>query len=228
MEHDPVVAAVVHRRSIRRFLPEPVPGDVVRAILAAASRAPSGTNTQPWHVHVVTGGARARLSQAVLAAAEAGEQSEEYAYAPSPIGEPYLTRRRRVGFELYRLYGIERSDFAGRRQAMLRNFGFFGAPVGIFFTMDRSLLFGSWLDCGMFMQNVMIVARAYGLETCPQQAWCEYGKVVREHLAIPPDQIIVSGMALGRADRDAPENGLVSERVTVDEFAQFHDEADRR
>jgi nitroreductase len=171
--NSPVIDAVVNRHSVRHFLSTPVPLNVVRAIMSAASRAPSGTNFQPWHVHVVTGATRANLSRAVTQAAEAGERSAEYTYAPAPVMEPYLSRRRKVGYDLYKLYGIAHEDFAARKKAMLRNFEFFGAPVGLFFTMEKCLLHGSWLDCGMFMQNVMIVARAHGLETCPQQAWCE-------------------------------------------------------
>lgn len=220
--HSPVIDAVVNRRSVRRFLSTPVPLDAVKAILSASSRAPSGTNVQPWHVHVVTGATRANLSRAVTQAAEAGERSDEYPYAPAPLGEPYISRRRKVGYDLYKLYGIARDDFAGRKQAMLRNFEFFGAPVGLFFTMERNLLFGSWLDCGMFMQNVMILARAHGLETCPQQAWCEYGRVVHDQLGIPDTHVVVSGMALGHPDPDAPENTLISDRVSVDDFAVFH------
>ncbi|WP_083269478.1 nitroreductase [Bosea vaviloviae] len=218
-----VVEAVVNRRSVRRFLSTPVSPAVVRAILSGASRAPSGTNFQPWHVHVVTGTARERLSRAVLAAAEAGDRSDEYAYAPSPVMEPYLSRRRQVGYELYKLHGIERSDYANRKRVMLQNFEFFGAPVGLFFTMEKYLLHGSWLDCGMFMQNVMVLARAHGLETCPQQAWCEYGQVVHQQLGIPDTHILLSGMALGNSDPEAPENTLVSERVPVDQFAEFHE-----
>ncbi|GJD47797.1 Nitrobenzene nitroreductase [Methylobacterium crusticola] len=218
-----VIDAVVNRRSIRRFRPTPIPAGVVTGILSAASRAPSGTNFQPWHVHAVTGATRERLSRAVLAAAEAGERSEEYAYSPSPVMEPYLSRKRQVGFDLYELYGIERGDYEGRKRAMLRNFEFFGAPVGLFFTMEACLLHGSWLDCGMFMQNVMIVARAYDLETCPQQAWCEFGRVVHEQLGIPDTHILLSGMALGHADPDAPENTLVSHREPVGSFTTFHD-----
>lgn len=217
-----VFDAVLNRKSIRRFLPRPVPLTTVAAILSGAARAPSGTNIQPWRVHVVTGEARERLSRAVTEAAELGHRSDEYVYIPAPLKEPYLSRRRQLGFELYRLYGIERSDMEGRKRAMLRNFEFFGAPVGLFFTMERCLLEGSWLDCGMFMQNVMILAREYGLDTCPQQAWCEYGGKVHEVLGIPDDYIMLSGMALGFRDASAPENSLDSDRVSVDEFAHFH------
>ncbi|MGM5022177.1 nitroreductase [Tardiphaga sp. 367_B4_N1_1] len=218
----PVIDAVVNRRSVRRFLSTPVPLEIVREILSVAARAPSGTNFQPWHVHVVTGAARADLSQAVTKAAAEGRRSDEYAYAPTSPMEPYLSRRRKVGFDLYKLYGIARDDYAARKQAMLRNFEFFGAPVGLFFTMERHLLLGSWLDCGMFMQNVMIVARAFGLETCAQQAWCEYGGIVHEQLAIPNTHIVLSGMALGHADPDEPANTLVSDRVGIDDFTVFH------
>lgn len=218
-----VLEAVENRRSIRRFLPDPVPDDIIRTILAAAARAPSGTNSQPWHVHVVIGETRDRLSRAVIAAAEAGERFDEYAYMPTPVPEPYLSRRREVGYALYRLYGIERTDYESRKRAMLRNFEFFGAPMGLFFTMEKSLLHGSWLDCGMFMQNVMILARAFGLETCPQQAWCEYGRVVHEQLNIPDTHVVLSGMAIGKSDPSAPENSLISERIEVSQFTRFHE-----
>jgi nitroreductase len=148
-------------------------------------------------------------------------KSEEYAYCPEPLPEPYLARRRKVGYDLYGLYRIERSDYAARKRAYIRNFEFFGAPVGLFFTMDRVLLHGSWLDMGMFMENVMVVARAHGLETCPQAAWCEYGPLVRSTLGIPPERILVSGMSLGFEDRTAPENTLKTERVPVPGFATF-------
>ena len=216
------VAAVTGRRSVRAFLPTPVAQETVRAILAGATRAPSGTNIQPWLVHVVTGAARERLSAAALAAAEAGETSLEYAYLPEAMKEPYLSRRRKIGYDLYARYGIARDDYPARKAAMLRNFSFFGAPVGLFFTLDRALTQGAWLDCGMFMQNVMILARAYGLETCPQQAWCDFGGVVHRELAIPESHILLSGMALGFEDTGADVNALVSERIGVDEFATWH------
>jgi len=223
-KHVPALDAIAGRRSVRGFLPDPVPQATLRAILQVAARAPSGTNSQPWLVTVVTGAARDRVSEAVLAAARAGERSEEYAYAPHPWHEPFIARRRKVGFDLYALMGVRRDDMPARAEAGLRNFTFFGAPVGLFFTMDRRLLYGSWLDCGMFMQNVMIAARAHGLETCPQQAWCSYGRTVRQALAIPEDQLLLSGMALGYEDPGVPANKLVTEREDVDAFARFLDE----
>lgn len=217
-----VVEAVAGRRSIRCFLPDPVEAGVVVEILRAASRAPSGTNIQPWLVHVVTGEMRDRLSQAVLAAAEADEFSLEYPYLPEVIREPYLSRRRKIGFDLYAKYGVERHDMPGRKAAMMRNFDFFGAPVGLFFTMERDMALGAWLDCGMFMQNVMIVARAYGLETCPQQAWCDFGAIVHRELGLPDEHILLSGMALGRADSTAVVNTLISDRIEPAEFTTWH------
>jgi nitroreductase len=219
----PVLDAMAGRHSLRRFLPTPVPRATLEAILATAARAPSGKNSQPWHVHVVTGAARERVSQAVLAAAREGRVVAEYEYFPEPTPEPYLARGRAVGYELYRLYGIERSDRAARARAMLRNFEFFGAPVGLFFSMERRLRYGSWLDLGMFMQNVMLAARAFGLETCPQQAWCEFGDTVHAALGIGAERVVASGMSLGVADPDAPENQLRSEREPLAGFVTFAD-----
>jgi nitroreductase len=215
--------AVTGRRSVRRFLPVPVSEDCILAILAAASRAPSGVNAQPWLVHIVTGAALRRLADAGTRAAAAGPTSLEYQYLPDEMPEPYRSRRRKVGHDLYALYGIDRNDHSARQAVMLRNFGFFGAPVGLFYTMDRRLAAGSWLDMGMFMQNVMTMARAAGLETCPQQAWCDVGAVVHRELGIPDDHILLSGMALGHPDPDALENTLVSERIGPRQFTTIHD-----
>lgn len=216
------VDAIVRRRSVRQFLSTPVPEALVLEILNIASRAPSGTNIQPWTVHVVTGNARERVSLAVSEQALTGKRCPEYAYLPEQMVEPHISRRRKLGYELYRLYGIERNDMEGRKWAEIRNFNFFGAPVGMFFVMDRYLTQGSWLDCGMFMQNVMIAAQDFGLETCPQQAWCDYGEIVHASLHIPPSQIIVSGMAMGYVDESASVNLLKSERIDANEFAVIH------
>lgn len=208
---------------MRRFLPDPVERDTIGEILTIASRAASGVNMQPWLIHVVSGETRDRLARAARAAALAGEDGLEYAYLPEVIAEPYLSRRRKIGFDLYARYGIDRHDMAARQEAMLRNYDFFGAPVGLFFTIDRAMSMGSWLDCGMFMQNVMIVARSFGLETCAQQAWCDQGRVVHRELDIPETHILLSGMAIGHIDPAAPENSLVSERAPLHEFTTWHD-----
>ncbi len=214
--------AVASRRSVRRFLSTPIDEAVVRDILIRAARAASGTNIQPWMVHVVTGNSRDRLSRSALSTADAGEGCAEYRYLTDALEEPFRSRQRKVGFDLYALYGIDRHDLPARKAAMLRNYSFFGAPVGLFFTMKRDHALGAWLDCGMYMQNVMVLARAYGLATCPQQAWCDIGDVVHRELSIPDSQIILSGMALGVEDVSAPENTLVSERASLDEFMNWH------
>ena len=217
-----VRTAIVDRKSVRGFKPDPVSLPLVRRILDEAARAPSGTNTQPWKVHIALGAAKARLTAAVTAAAEAGPQSHEYKYSPDELPEPYLARRRKVGFDLYGIAGIARGDMAGRMRQSLKNYTFFGAPVGLFFTLDRRLEMGSWLDVGMFMQNVMTLARGYGLETCPQAAWIYYGPVVHKALGIPDSEVLISGMALGVPDWSVPENALVTERVASTDFTVVH------
>ena len=219
-----VRTAIVGRKSVRGFKPDPVPLSLVRQILDEAARAPSGTNTQPWTVHIAVGAAKARLTAAVTAAADAGPQSHEYKYSPDELPEPYLARRRKVGFDLYGIAGIARGDMAGRKRQSLKNYTFFGAPVGLFFTLDRRMELGSWLDVGMFMQNVMTLARGYGLETCPQAAWIYYGPTVHAALGIPDSETLISGMALGHPDWTVPENALATERAPSTEFAVVHSE----
>lgn len=217
-----VRTAVVGRKSVRGFTSEAVPVELVTRILEEAARAPSGTNTQPWHVHVAIGPARDRLVREITAVASSRPQQNEYAYMPDALPEPLLSRRRKVGFDLYGLAGIARGDLEGRKRQALKNYSFFGAPVGLFFTMDRRLEYGSWLDVGMFMQNVMVLARGYGLETCPQAAWVYYGPAVHQALNIPDGEMLVSGMALGHPDWTVPENALTTERAAASEFCIIH------
>lgn len=217
-----VRTAVVGRKSVRGFKPDPVPLSLVTRILAEASRAPSGTNTQPWKVHVAIGAARDRLCAELTRVATAEPQAHEYRYSPEPTPEPYLSRRRKVGFDLYGLAGIARGDMEGRKRQALKNYSLFGAPVGIFFTMDRRMELGSWIDIGMFMQNVMVLARGYGLETCPQAAWIYYGPATHEALGIPDGEMIISGMALGIPDCSVAENRLETERAPPSEFMTVH------
>jgi nitroreductase len=213
------------RHSIRAFLPEAVPRQTVEQILATAARAPSGTNMQPWHVHVLTGDSRNQLVAAVCKAFdhEAAEHQYEYDYYPTEFFEPYLSRRRAVGFALYDLLGIAKGDRAAMQAQHRRNYEFFGAPVGLMFTIDRRLGKGSWLDFGGFLQNVMLGARAFGYDTCPQAAWVQFHRVVSAQLVLPNSEQLVCGMALGRADPAAAENRLVSDRATLAEFVQFHE-----
>jgi nitroreductase len=218
-----VDSAITTRRSMRRFLPTPVPRATVEEILAVASRAPSGTNTQPWQVHAVAGATREALSRAIIEAGrnQPGEHHEEYHYYPVKWTEPYLGRRRKLGWDLYALLGITKGDHVRMKAHFERNYLFFDAPVGLIFTIDRVLERGSWLDYGMFLQNVMVAARARGLDTCPQAAFCRFHKVIAAELHLPADQQVVCGMALGYADPDAPENALRSEREPVASFTRF-------
>jgi nitroreductase len=228
---DAIRAAVDHamasRRSVRAFLPAPVPRATIEEILAIASRAPSGTNIQPWKVHVVTGAAKERLTEEILRAhddpAVAATHVEEYDYYPREWVSPYVERRRKIGWDLYGLLGITKGDKARMHAQHGRNYAFFGAPAGLFFTVDRILGRGSLLDCGMFLQNVMLAARARGLDTCPQAAFTPFHRIVREHLGIPATELLVCGMSLGHADPSAPENALRTEREPVGGFTRFHE-----
>lgn len=220
-----VDAAITSRRSVRAFLPTPVPRATIEDILRVASRAPSGTNTQPWRVHVLLGEARAALTRKILAAfddpAQASQHAEDYPYYPAEWFSPYLERRRKLGWDMYALVGIVKGDKARMHEQHGRNYRFFDAPVGLIFTIDRRLAQGSWLDYGTFLQSVMVAARARGLDTCPQQAFSRFHRIIEQHLALPSEQMVVCGMSLGWADPDAPINRLVSEREGVDAFARF-------
>ena len=217
--------AILTRKSIREFLPRPVPRATVEEILRVSSRAPSGTNIQPWQVHVVAGDTKAEVTRRVLAAfddpEEAKRHTREYDYYPEQWISPFVDRRRKIGWDMYGLLGIAKGEHARMHRQHGRNFEFFGAPVGLFFTMDRSMRSGSLIDVGMFMQDVMVAARARGLDTCPQAAWLEWHRIIAEVLALPPQQTLVCGMSLGWADPDAPVNRLVTDREPVEGFARF-------
>jgi nitroreductase len=197
----------------------------VEDILRVAARAPSGTNTQPWQVQVLTGTAKQRLSDRISAVyenpAELATHQEEYAYYPKEWASPYLDRRRKVGWDLYGLLGIAKTDKTRIHSQQSRNYRFFDAPVGLIFSIDRVLQKGSWLDYGMFLQSIMVAARARGLHTCPQAAFTQFHRLIAEELAFRPEQMLVCGMALGYADPAAVENSLVTERAPVSEFAKF-------
>ncbi len=217
-----VLEAIASRRSVRGFLPDPVPRATIEAILRAAARAPSGSNIQPWKVRVTQGAEKARLSAALRAAHAAGTKvPREYHYYPRQWREPFQTRRRRLGFELYRLTGVARGDVVAAGAQRARNYDFFGAPVGLMFTLDRDMEQGSWLDTGMFIQSVMLAARRFGLDTCPQAAFCDHHDVVRAVLGLPEDQVLVCGMSLGFADPEEPANALTSEREPIEAFVSF-------
>ena len=217
--------AIASRRSLRAFLPTPVERSDIEEILRVSARAPSGTNMQPWKVYVVTGDSKDKLSRTVLAAHNDSNFNHDYVYQyyPSPMHEPYISRRRAVGWGLYSLLGIEKGDKEKMHAQHGRNYTFFDAPVGMIFTIDEKLEIGSWLDYGMFLQNIMTAARGRGLDTCPQAAFAPFHKVIRPVLNIPDDEVVVCGMALGHADKDAIENSLVSEREPLEGFATFLD-----
>ena len=215
--------AILSRRAVRRFLTEPVDLALVERLLAVAARAPSGTNMQPWRTHVVTGRTRARLCAELCDAYDRHDPDEaEHPFYPEPFFEPYLSRRRKVGWGLYGLLGISREEKAKMHAQHRRNFVFFDAPVGLIFTIDRRLKIGSWLDYGMYLQTFMIAARSHGLDTCPQAAFTHLHGVIRRCLPIDENHEIICGMALGKADPDAPENRLVTDRVAPRDFATFH------
>jgi nitroreductase len=217
--------AIESRRSVRAFLPDPVDESTIRTILEVASRAPSGTNMQPWRVYVTSGALKQRLTDAILNSGIRAEKAkwDEYKYYPDQFFEPYYARRRAVGFALYSTLGIGRRDVNQMREQHDRNFVFFDAPVGMIFTIDRRLNQGSWIDYGMFLQNIMVAARARGLHTCPQAAFAPYHNQIRPVLDIPPEEIVVCGMALGYEDPSKPENQLRTERAPLDEWVVFRD-----
>lgn len=213
--------AIVSRRSIRAFTEQPVPREVIETILTDAARAASGTNIQPWHVTVVEGEARADLVDAVQAAFDAGDSSGDEVYYPSEFVEPYLARRRKIGWDMYGLLGIERGEVDKMVAQHRKNYEFFGAPVGLMFSMHETMRSGGWLDLGLFMGNIMTLAREHGLHTCPQAAWQEYDHVIHAHLGLPADQRFVVGMAVGYEDTDAVVNRLRTERAELSEFVEF-------
>ena len=213
------------RRSVRAFLPTPVPKETILEILDVAARAPSGTNTQPWQTIVVTGEKKEALSKELVETAldpvRDAEHTQEYSYYPDKWVSPYIDRRRKVGYDLYGILGIAKGERARMEQQFARNYTFFDAPVGLFFTIDRIMGQGSWLDYGMFLQNVMIAARARGLDTCPQAAFCKYHRIIARHLEIPGQQMLVCGMALGYEDPEKIENTLRTERDPATSFTKF-------
>jgi nitroreductase len=221
-----VDSALTSRRSVRAFLPTPVSDETVQTLLTVASRAASGTNTQPWLVHVVTGEAKTRLSDAILAVfndpVALAEHESEFSIYPSAWISPYIDRRRKVGWDLYGLLGIGKGDRELTHRQHARNFKFFDAPVGMIFTIDRSFGYAAWVDYGMFIGNLMTAARARGLHTCPQFAFAQFQKVIAPCLGLPPAQQVLCGLSLGYEDTSAIENTLRTERAPLSDWAQFH------
>tara|TARA_R110002072_G_scaffold35279_3_gene104672 strand:- start:782 stop:1456 length:675 start_codon:yes stop_codon:yes gene_type:complete len=211
------------RISTRAFLDTPVDEATVRAILADAGRAPSGGNLQPWFVNVVTGDARQRVIDAVQAKIAADPFGDEHPFPvyPEKLWEPYRTRRYALGEQMYDAIGIAREDKAGRFNQVMKNLEFFGAPVGLFFSIERAMNPNQWAHLGMFMLAIALAAEERGLATCMQEAWTRFSATLGKTLDLPENRIIYCGMALGHADTDASVNQWRSERASVDDFAKL-------
>ncbi len=229
VDAESVEAAITSRFSARAFLSTPVARDLIEHILDVASRSPSGTNTQPWRVYVVQGAKRGQIVTEVCAAhdsiranpALATDYREAYDYYPEKWVSPYIDRRRENGWGLYGLLGITKGDKDAMHAQHQRNFRFFDAPVGLFFTIDRVMGRGSLVDCGMFLQNIMIAARAHGLHTCPQAAWNGFSKIILPIVGAGENEMLVCGMSLGYADEAALVNTFHTPRVAVEEFTKW-------
>lgn len=225
----PLDHVMQQRHSVRAFLPKAVAPDLLQHVLQLARYAPSGTNTQPWQVFVVTEQARDRVVSKVCAAQMAlfanpdlaTQYQESYAYYPKQWISPFIERRRENGWSLYGLLGIEKGDKDKMAAQHLRNFQFFDAPVGLFFCVNKIMGIGAKMDIAMFMQNLMLAAKAHGLDTCPQAAWNSFQAIILPEIGASDDLELVCGMALGYADSAAVVNQLQTPRLEVAEFCQF-------
>lgn len=218
------VADVVQRRiSTRAFLDTPVSQEAIAELLELARWSPSGGNLQPWRVVVVTGDEKRAIEKSALAALarEPAGEATEFPIYPSGLGEPYKTRRFEMGEDLYQCLGISREEKALRQQWLLRNFTFFGAPVGVFFIIDRQMGHGQWAHVGMFMQTLALLAQERGLATCFQEAWAMVRDTLHAHLNLNEGELLYCGMALGFPDTTASVNQLRTQRAPVAEFAAF-------
>jgi nitroreductase len=217
-----VTQAVRQRRSVRAFLPQPVKPSTIAEILEIASWAPSGGNLQPWHVDAVAGDALAELKARAQERLASGLESTEFNVYPPDISERHAHRRRRCGEDLYASLAIERADKPARWAQFMKNYALFGAPCGLFFSLDRSFDRPQWSHLGMFVQTIMLLAEERGLATCAQEAWAALHGTVAAFLALPEDRILYCGLALGYADPDHPINGFRTEREPIESFARFH------
>lgn len=217
--------AIVSRRSVRAYQNKAVPRELIDRILNLAARAPSGTNTQPWKVTVLTGASRQALTDKILAAynnaEERAQHTEAYDYYPAQWVSPYIDRRRKIGWDMYGLLGLTKDNKAGMHEQHAQNYRFFGAPVGLMFTIDRVMGKGSWVDYGMFMQTLMLAARAHGLDTCPQAAFNQYHRIILPHIGAGPEEELICGMSLGYADNTPPVAQLKTEREPASGFTRF-------
>lgn len=218
-----VSEALETRITTRAFLDKAVSGETLRRILDVAKRAPSGGNLQPWHVWVLGGDELVRFKALIrekIAVSPRGEGTEYLIYPPE-LTEPYKARRFKVGEDMYASIGVPREDKMGRLMQFARNFEFFGAPVAMFFAIDRQMQQGQWADLGMFIQSIMLLAREHGLHTAPQEAWAIWHKTAGEFLSIPPELMLFCGMGIGYMDETKPINRLRTDRAPLSEFATF-------
>jgi nitroreductase len=216
-----VSEAVERRMSVRAFKPDPVPGAVVREIIELAHKAPSGGNLQPWRVHALAGEPLAELKAKAMAKLAAGLEKPEYDVYPADLWDPFRTRRYVCGEDLYASIEIPREDKPARMRQLGRNVEFFGAPVGLFFSLDRKLGYPQWADVGMYMQTVMLLAVERGLDTIAQEFWARLPKTVGDFLGLPDDHMLFSGMALGYRDETAPINNWRTRRDPFEAFAEM-------
>ncbi len=218
------IAIIRDRRSVRAFLDKPVSPELINHVLEAARFAPSGVNTQPWRVAVVGPQHREKITKDIISARENNvPENPDYQYYPTEWVEPYKSRRKACGMALYGALHIDINDKEKRKAQWYRNYSFFNAPVALIFYLDAHLHKGSWMDMGMFIQNVMLAARALGLETCPQAALAEYPDIIRQHLDLPNTMHIVCGMALGYADWSHPVNQYRTAREEISTFTVHYD-----
>lgn len=215
--------AIRDRFANRQFIDRPVSRETVAAILEVARFAPSGANLQPWRIYVVAGDTQRKVTAALLTAHDEARDrhSSEYQYYTPELPEPYRSRRDRWGRTYYGSLGIDQKDLEARARRTAKNYTFWGAPVGLIVTIDRRLQVGSWLDLGMFLENVMIVARARGLESCPQETFSKYHLLLRQILPIPPEEMVVCGISLGFPAESERGPVRLMDRLLVEEFAQF-------
>ncbi len=219
-----VADAVERRYSVRAFKPTPVPRETIETLLARAAQAPSGGNLQPWHVHVVDGARLAALKtlMAERIAANPFGETPHYPVYPPRLKEPYRTRRFRCGEALYASLGIAREDKPARLRQFARNYGFFGAPLALFFTIDRDMGPGQWSDLGMYIQTLMLLAVEQGLDTCAQESWAAWPETLGGFLALPETDMLFCGLACGERDGDHPVNGWRTERAPLNEWVIWH------
>jgi nitroreductase len=218
-----VSEAVASRRSVRAFLDRPVPEDVLRRVLELSARAPSGGNLQPWRLYIIGGEPLLRFKAKIRErlAANPSPDPLEYHIYPETLWEPHRTLRHRVGEMMYGELGIPREDRTARLSWFRNNYEFFGAPVGLFCYIDKRMGPPQWSDVGMYLENVMLLLREAGVDSCPQECWSIYNRLVAEFIDPPPELLLFCGMAIGYADNSAPVNRLATERMALAEFADF-------